>query len=91
MTETQSRSTQESANSKHRILIVDDEPSIVKLLAEMLRQEGCNCFGCLSGQEALRWINTQEFDVVLSDVHMPGMSGLESCNSFGRRTPARPS
>jgi putative nucleotidyltransferase with HDIG domain len=58
-------------------LIVDDEPSIVKLLAEWLRQEGYHCFGCQSGQEALHLINTQRFDVVLCDVHMSGMSGLE--------------
>jgi len=77
MTGTQSRSTQQSSNSKRRILIVDDEPGIVKLLAEILRPEGYSCFGCQSGQEALHMMINQEFDVVLCDVHMPGMSGLE--------------
>ena len=77
MTKTPSSSTQQCPNSKHRILIVDDEPSIVKLLAEMLRPEGYSCFGCRSGQEAMHLMSNQEFDVVLCDVHMPGMSGLE--------------
>jgi response regulator RpfG family c-di-GMP phosphodiesterase len=77
MTETQARSTQQSSNSKRRILIVDDEPSIVNLLAETLRQEGYSCSGCQSGKEAMHLMNTQQFDVILSDVHMPGMSGLE--------------
>jgi len=77
MTETQLRSTQQSSNSQRRILIVDDEASIVRLLVEVLRPEGYSCFGCQSGQEALHLMNTQGFDVVLCDVQMPGMSGLE--------------
>jgi DNA-binding NtrC family response regulator len=77
MRDTQSNTTQQGSNSKRSILIVDDEPSIVKLLAEFLREEGFSCLGCQSGQEAMYLMNTQGFDVVLCDVHMPGMTGLE--------------
>jgi response regulator RpfG family c-di-GMP phosphodiesterase len=58
-------------------LIVDDEPSIVKLLVEMLRPERYRCFGCQSGQEALHLLNARGFDAILCDVQMPGMSGLD--------------
>jgi response regulator RpfG family c-di-GMP phosphodiesterase len=77
MTQTQSRLTLQIPNSKRKVLIVDDEPSIVKMLAEKLRPEGYRCFGCQSGEEALHLMGLQVFDVVLCDVHMPGMSGLE--------------
>ncbi len=77
MTETQSHSNQQSSHPERLILIVDDEPCIVKLLAETLQHDGYSCLGCQSGQEALRLIRTHGFDVVLCDVHMPGMSGLE--------------
>ncbi len=77
MTYPQSQSSQQNSTAKRRILIVDDEPSIVKLLAETLPGEGYSCLGCQSGQEALHLVNTLEFDVVLSDVRMPGMSGLD--------------
>jgi response regulator RpfG family c-di-GMP phosphodiesterase len=77
MTKTTSRSTQHCANANTRILIVDDEPGIVRLLTETLRPEGYSCWGCQSGQEAVQMMNTQSFDAVLCDVHMPGMSGLE--------------
>jgi putative nucleotidyltransferase with HDIG domain len=87
MTETQARSTQQSSNSNCRILIVDDEPSIVNLLAETLRQEGYSCSGCQSGKEAMHLMNTEQFDVILSDVHMPGMSGLELLRLVRERHP----
>jgi putative nucleotidyltransferase with HDIG domain len=76
MTQTQLRPTLQIPNSKRRVLIVDDEPSIVKVLAEMLRPEGYRCFGCQSGEEALHLMGIQVFDVVLCDVQMPGMGGL---------------
>lgn len=77
MTDTQSRSTQQSSIPKRRVLIVDDEPSIVKLLAETLQAEGYSCLGCRNGQDAMHLVSSEEFDAVLSDVYMPGMSGLE--------------
>ena len=56
---------------------MDDEPSIVRLLVEMLRSERYRCFGCQSGEEALHMLDAEGFDVVLCDVQMPGMGGLE--------------
>jgi putative nucleotidyltransferase with HDIG domain len=77
MTALQLSSTQKSSEAKARILIVDDEPSITKLLAEMLRHEGYSCLECQSGQDALHLMNTQGFDAVLCDIRMPGISGLD--------------
>ena len=77
MVETQSPSSRLGTNAKTRVLIVDDEPGIVKMMAEILRPEGYSCLGCHSGHEALRLMKTQRFDVVLCDVHMPEMGGLE--------------
>ena len=77
MTKTRSRSTQQGSQAQAGILIVDDEPRIVKLLADTLRPEGYSCIGCHSAQEALRLMDTRGFDVVLCDLYMPGMSGLE--------------
>ncbi len=77
MTVTDSLSAQTSSNPKGRVLIVDDEPSMVKLLGEILRRDGYIRVGCHSGQEALHLMDTHSFDAVLCDIHMPGMSGLE--------------
>ena len=77
MKECPSRSTEQTHYAKPRILIVDDEPSIVRLLAEILREEDYSCSGCHSSLEALHMMSTQPFDIVLSDVHMPGIDGME--------------
>jgi putative nucleotidyltransferase with HDIG domain len=77
MKESSSRPTQQTNELKPRILIVDDEPSIVRLLTQVLRDDGYNCLGCHSSPEALDLIGTEPFDVVLSDVHMPGIDGME--------------
>jgi putative nucleotidyltransferase with HDIG domain len=77
MNEHLSSPTPKRADPKPKILIVDDEPGIVKLLAEILRDAGYSCLGCQSSLEALRFISTQQFDIVLTDVHMPGIDGME--------------
>jgi response regulator RpfG family c-di-GMP phosphodiesterase len=61
---------------KERILVVDDELPICTLLAERLSQQGYHCQSSSNGEEALRLLAQQPFDVIISDLRMPGMSGL---------------
>jgi len=60
-----------------RILAVDDEPNMRRLLEISLRQAGYQALSAANGREALEILKTEQVDLVLSDLHMPGMSGLE--------------
>lgn len=60
-----------------RILVVDDESSIARMVERRLRRDGHECVIAGSGEEALRRLETRSFDLVLTDVRMPGMSGIE--------------
>lgn len=62
-----------------RILIVDDEPDNLALLATWLREEGHRVFAAESGERALANLTTSAPEIVLLDVMMPGMDGLETC------------
>jgi len=64
-------------NSKARLLIVDDEPLIRAILLESLGLEGYECREAGGGEEALHILEEQQFDALISDLRMPGMSGLE--------------
>jgi DNA-binding NtrC family response regulator len=59
------------------ILIVDDEPLIRATLAEYLTGEGFAVAACASGEEALALAEQRRFDVVLCDVQLPGLDGIE--------------
>jgi HD-like signal output (HDOD) protein len=74
---------------KRWILFVDDEPNILDGLRRMLRsmrKEFELCFA-ESGKEALELMNKNEFDVVVSDMRMPGMNGSELMSEIQRRHP----
>lgn len=60
-----------------RILAVDDEPNMRRLLEISLRQAGFRPVVASDGKEALNIIKTQQIDLVISDLHMPIMNGLE--------------
>jgi len=60
-----------------RILVVDDEASIVDILHDVLRLDGHRIETALNGRLALKKLQQQPFDVVISDLRMPGMSGQE--------------
>jgi signal transduction histidine kinase len=60
-----------------RILVVDDDPDLRTALTEVLRMAGHDVAGACDGPSALRELAAHPFDVVLLDVMMPGMSGLE--------------
>lgn len=60
----------------HTILAVDDEPNMRRLLEISLRQAGYKVVSAANGRDALALIQAQSVDLVVSDLHMPGMSGL---------------
>ncbi len=59
------------------ILVVDDEPSILELLSEYLRARGHTVFTALDGAEAIVVLDRHALDLVLTDMKMPGIDGLE--------------
>ncbi len=61
-----------------RILVVDDEPGIRESLAGVLEDEGYICSAVASGEECLDELARQPYDLVLLDVWLPGMDGLET-------------
>ncbi len=61
-----------------RVLIVDDHPSNRKLISEILRRRGHQWMEAGSGDEAIRLIDKNVFDVVLMDIQMPGKDGLQT-------------
>jgi two-component system response regulator HydG len=64
---------------KGRSLIVDDDKSMCDMLAVGLAKRGYEPMCVTSGAEALELLSTQEFDVVVTDVNMRGVSGIELC------------
>ena len=70
-----------------RILIVDDDPQICETLAEILSDEGFEVEYALSGEEALQKIDTGSYDVVITDLLMPKVDGMEILTHVKRVKP----
>ena len=60
-----------------RVLVVDDDPRIRELIADGLSQVEYECVEAESGEDASRALAEQEFELVLLDINMPGMSGMD--------------
>ncbi len=70
-----------------RILLVDDEQSIQTLLSYPLRKDGYEVVRAIDGREALRRFAEQPFDLVVLDVMLPQLDGLEVCRRLRARSP----
>ncbi len=68
--------------SSGRILVVDDEPQIRRVLRATLTGHGYEFSEARSGEEALEAIRASRFDLILLDVNMHGMGGLETCREI---------
>ncbi|MFC1992712.1 response regulator [Chloroflexota bacterium] len=60
-----------------KILVVDDEASVTDLLSDDLGEEGYNCDAAATGEDTLRRLSRGNFDVMLLDLKLPGISGIE--------------
>ena len=68
-----------------RALIVDDEPSVRYFLSAALEQIGIECQTAPGGEQALAVLESDSFDLMLPDVRMPGMDGLEALRRLRQR------
>lgn len=71
----------------YKVLVVDDEEQVRELFDKLLQKEKCIVRGVASGEEALEVIGKEAFDVVLLDIKMPGMSGIEALKKIKEKQP----
>ena len=74
------------ANGSARILLVDDEQSIQTLLSYPLRKDGYHVTSALDGSEALRRFEEGRFDLVILDLMLPRLGGVEVCRQLRSRS-----
>lgn len=72
---------------KPRLLLVDDEEMYVEYLSKRLINRGYDVTKCLTGEEALRKIRGGDFDVIILDVLLPGIDGIETLREINKYKP----
>ncbi len=70
-----------------RILMVDDEEDLMKTMVNRLNKRNIEATGVLSGEEALETIKKDTFDIVVLDVKMPGIDGIETLRELKKIDP----
>ena len=70
-----------------RILLVDDNEDFLDSTKDVLEDEGFEVITASSGEEAVRKVQSQPFDIVLMDIKMPGLNGVESLIEMKKRSP----
>jgi two-component system alkaline phosphatase synthesis response regulator PhoP len=71
---------------KEKILVVEDEKDIVKMLDYNLKKEGFRTLSARDGEDALDLLNRERPDLVILDLMLPGMDGLEVCKTLKNNT-----
>ncbi len=79
-----------TTSESFKLLVVDDDPEILEILRDMLRLKGHRVTAVNDGHEALRLIENEEFDLVLTDLGMPSVSGWEIAKSAKAKDPKLP-
>ena len=73
-----------------KILVVDDEQSMAQFLGIVLRKEGYHVVTANNGRDALDKVKAENFDVVITDIKMPGMDGIQLLQGVKKHDPSLP-
>lgn len=74
-------------NPSPRILIVDDEERFRKTMCKLLQIEGIDATTAGSGPEAIEMLQEEKFDIIICDVRMPEMTGVQALSEFKKLDP----
>ena len=66
-----------SDNLPQNILVIDDDPMLLNIVKEMLERNGVNCKTCATVKEVVKAMRNQDYDLLLSDIQMPGTNGFD--------------
>ncbi|NIP18269.1 MAG: response regulator, partial [Xanthomonadales bacterium] len=77
-------------NAKPQVLVIDDDAVVGRSFDRVLSRQGYKVSTALSGEEALDKIDEHDYDVVFTDIKMPGMDGLEVAERIMDRCPWTP-
>ena len=77
-------------DTSSQLLIVDDDPELLRFLVEEMGHAGHHCTGCDNGQDALVLLRTESFDLVLLDWTLPDFTGVELCRRLRRSANTTP-
>jgi DNA-binding response OmpR family regulator/predicted regulator of Ras-like GTPase activity (Roadblock/LC7/MglB family) len=73
--------------AQKRVLVVDDEPNVVKTCKRILQLEGFSVEGASDGASAIKLYRSEDFDLVVTDLKMPGMDGLKLLAAIREHNP----
>jgi response regulator RpfG family c-di-GMP phosphodiesterase len=73
-----------------RVLVVDDHPSILRFLSAAFAASGCVAAQAGTAEQALELLRDERYDLIVSDIKMPGLSGLDLLRAVKRRQPGTP-
>ncbi len=77
-------------DTRKKILVVDDEESIHLLYREELEEEGYEVISAMTGEEGLKLFQEEKPDLVILDINMPGMDGIEVLRQMKQMSPDVP-
>jgi DNA-binding NtrC family response regulator len=79
---------EEEVQAMARILVIDDQDSIRRVVRRALEQDGHEVFDASDGEVGMEILESQTFDVVITDIFMPGQDGIVTLRQIRKRFPA---
>ncbi len=73
--------------NRERVLVVDDDPAIIEIISEVLSDEGYKVTSVRNGQEALEMSLINDYDLIILDINMPKMDGIETVKTIREQDP----